>query len=77
MTVTLKQTINIGTAKIEKGTKGFAKGVSNSEAIKKQYPYAEKYEGWFYLVAFPSIKDYVLVQREQLNFSEEVNKSAT
>lgn len=70
MTAIAKHPISFGTGTnkviVPKGTKGHIKAVSNSPAIREQFPNLEhKVDGWFYIVQFPNMED-TLVSKEQI-----------
>jgi hypothetical protein len=57
MKVTLKTKLKVGSVVLQKGTQGWLMGVSNSEAMKKEFPNFTEGEGFYYVVKFPNVPD--------------------
>ncbi len=68
MTVELNKNIKVGKTIIVRGTKGYIKGVTNSEHIKKEFGGEVEGDGFFYLVKFPELKEEVCVDLKKLEF---------
>lgn len=68
MTVTLNKNLKFGTKTIFRETKGIVVGVSNSEAIKKEYLGEIAGDEFYYLVNFPELDEIVLVDKKYLEF---------
>jgi hypothetical protein len=57
MKAILRTKIKVGTKVIEKGSQGIIMGVSNSQAMKKEFPNFTEGDGFYYIVNFPQAPD--------------------
>lgn len=60
MRITLKQKLKFGKDVLEKGSVGRVIAVSNSEAMKKEFPCFVEGNGYFYIVEFAGFPEFLI-----------------